>query len=44
MIFEFNLELKNFYVSKYGIRSFINLLLEMLWDGNIITEIVLGPL
>ena len=44
MISEYNLETKNFYVSKYGIRSFINLSLEMLWDSNIITEIVLGPL
>ena len=44
MISEYNLELKNFYDSKNGIRSFINLSLEMLWDGNIITEIVLGPL
>lgn len=44
MIDKYNLSKSNFYVSKYGIRSFIDLVLREIWGSGLITEIILGPL
>ena len=44
MIDKYNLSKSDFYVSKYGIRSFVNLVLSEIWGSGLITEIILGPL
>ena len=34
----------NYDLSRYGIRSYIDLTLKEIWGSGLITEIILGPL
>lgn len=44
MINSYNLNNINFYISKYGIRSYKELSLKEIWGSGLITEIMLGPM
>lgn len=44
MVEDYNLNKYEYYMSKYGIRSFIELSLKEIWGSGLITEIILGPL
>ena len=44
MVEHYNLNNNNFYLSKYGIRSYIDLTFKEIWGSGLITEIILGPL
>lgn len=44
MVEKYNLNKSDFYFSRYGIRSYIDLALEHIWGSGLITEIILGPL
>ena len=44
MIKNYNLEKVQYDLSRYGIRSYIDLTLKEIWGSGLITEIILGPL
>lgn len=44
MIENYNLKKINYDLSRYGIRSYIDLTLKEIWGSGLITEIILGPL
>lgn len=44
MITSYNLNSNNFYISKYGIRSYKELSLKEIWGSGLITEVILGPM
>ncbi len=44
LVKQYNLEENNYYMSRYGIRSYRNLCLKEIWGSGLIDEIILGPL
>lgn len=44
MVEDYNLDKYEYYISKYGIRGYIDLSLDKIWGSGLISEIILGPM